>query len=408
MKKIKTSFNLLKAYFYMIIVFTLLSVISCLIPHKYIDTNIRKSMEYLSEEGRFPCTFGNILWARDNITDGTMYNISVSGYGLNPFEECMINLRTITDNDSIHSATYGLMALNKQNDSVERKSYGRYWHGYQVPLRISSMFITIRGQRIFHSIFIFFLLCISSVMIKKEFGNYVSIIWIVTFVLLGIIAVPLSLQYVACYYIMFLSVIALLRWPSLMHNLMFFFIIGGFTSYMDFLTIPLITILIPASIIILQNYNLLSYKTLFSIISTWLIGYCSIWSSKWILQSLFFGYNALTNAIGAGGAHFILTFLPDGITHKFFIITCIFLSLALLTCITIYVLKKNKTKSIKQLFIIALIPFLWYFVFLGHNTMHIWFTYRSLTTTVFCSLLIIFSNKIKLYKNEHSNSNSLL
>ncbi len=395
------------SYIFMTVIFTVMSVLACCIPHRLIDDNIRNSMIQLSEEGRFPWTFGNILWARDNVTDGTMYNIAVSGYKMNSISEALINPRTYNGDKKSHPADLGIIALNKGNDTVERISYGRYWHGYQVPLRITSIFLSIKGQRIFHSIVLWFIFIGLTWLIWKKFNLTVAAGWFISLLIIGFPAVPLSMQYVACYYIMFSTVLLILLKPSLQNNPIFFFITGGITAYMDFLTVPLITICIPLIFIVISNSDI-SNKKILHILSSWFIGYAAIWATKWILQSCYAGNDeALLDAVIASEAHTIIPFLPNGINHKFFIIACSLLGLFFITDLAIYLLKKNKSQQIKQIFFISLIPFVWYFFMLGHSVCHIWFTYRNLTATALCCWIIIFSNKLEICHG-NSRTNTML
>jgi len=394
--KRRTVIYLIYTYMLMILCFNCMSVAICCIPHKYFDENIRTSLQTLSEEGRFPWTMGNILWGKDNITDGSMYNIAISGYAMNPIEEAINNPWSYPATDKkVHTADCGLKAMKFKNDIVERHSYGRYWHGYQVPLRITSIFFSIKGQRIFHSIVLWSCFLMLTFLLYKRMGLYASMGWFLSLLVVGFPAVPLSLQYVACYYIMFGTVFIMLFKTKWINSPILFFIVGGFTSYMDYLTVPLITLCIPLVFSVLFDNEEKKLSKLATLALMWGIGYFGIWSAKWLIQYAYMGSEAVNQVIYAGEGHTIIPFLPKGIAHKYFWITCILLTAALLYEIIIFILVKNKTNRIKQLFIISLIPFVWYIIFLGHNVCHIWFTYRSLTTTFYCSWLIMFYNKLR-------------
>lgn len=383
------------AYFVMVICFVTISVAVCLIPHSYIDNNIRQSLTTLSEEGRFPWTCGFVLWGRDNITDGSMYNVAVSGYDMNPVEEMIINPWTYQGTDKMHTADFALMTMDTRDGSIERQSYGRYWHGYQVPLRISSIFLTIKGQRIFHSVVLWSLLLLTTFLLYRRFGKYAAFGWITCFLILGFPVVPLSMQYVACYYIVFLSVTLMLLRPGLNNNNLFFFIIGGVTSYMDYMTVPLITLGVPLAVSIISQTSDKG-KDMLSKILSWCLGYGGIWVTKWLIQYAYMGPDALNKVIGASEFHTIFSFLPEGINHKYFAITCgmLLLALILTLIISIFSYRKNRSMKLRELIILALIPFCWYFVLLGHNVNHIWFTYRTLTITFLCCWFMILNNKI--------------
>lgn len=388
----------------MTLLFVVMTVIACLIPHRLIDSNIRQSLSILEEEGRYPFTCGLLPWARDNITDGTMYNIAVSGYDMTPLQEAMENPWTFEGSDQGHTATFGLAAMNTRDGSVTRTSYGRYWHGYQLPLRLSSIFLSINGQRVMHSIILWLLLLVTTLMILRRYGRFVAAGWIIIMVVIGFPVVPLSLQYLACYYIMLISVTAMLLRPSLFRSPVMFFIIGGTTAFFDFLTVPLITLGLPLALAIYDSGRKATLRLLITLILAWGFGYCGLWATKWILQIVVLHADALGSVVHAGSGHTIFTFFPEGFHYKYFKITASFLLLALIATIAVYIFCRrdncNNSLNIRYLMIVAMIPFCWYVLFLGHNTAHIWFTYRSLSTPLFCCWLMLalkFASSRKLY-----------
>ena len=92
-----------------------------------------------------------------------------------------------------------------------------------------------------------------------------------------------------------------------------FFTAGAFTSYMDFLTTPLLTYALPALCLIVlwakSNYKDLSSNTPFASVKSvivlivftglaWVLGYVCLWASKWILASLVLQQNVIEEAFG--------------------------------------------------------------------------------------------------------------
>ncbi len=389
---------MLKAYFIMVSAFIVSNITVCLLPHKYIDANVRESLEILCEEGIFPDKTKNILWVKDNMTDGSMLNIAISGYGMNAIVEAVYNPWSFEGYDLYSPAEAGLIAIDTQDNTIPRQSYGRYWHGYQIPLRLLSTFLNIKGIRILNTVILWSLFILLSIIIYKKLGTSVSICWLLTFLILGFPAVPLSMQYVACYYITFLAVLSMLLFPKkLMNNPVFYFIIGGITCYMDFLTVPLVTLGIPLAINLLYNKEAIDSKKFFALILSWAGSYGIIWATKWILQFLIAEPDFYNSVVGAAQVHIIFNFLPEGISHKYFFITSGLLIISLLATVTSYSISYNRrhTTTSKQLFILALIPFVWYFVLLGHTVVHNWFTYRTLTVTLFSVMtLLLCKNRV--------------
>lgn len=394
----KTVFEIFAAYVAMVVAFCAMSVLAWMIPHEYTDDNIRESLTILSEEGRFPLTGGVLLWGKDNISDGTMYNIAVSGYDMTPIEAAIREPRTYEGDEYTHAAEYGLRTLDTQNGSVARIDYGRYWNGYQLPLRLWSMLLSIKGMRILNSIVLWGLLLITSVWLYRRYGRTVGICWFVAFVLVGFPAVPLSLQYTSNYYVMFISVLLMLWRPKLMESLVSFFIIGGCTSFFDLMSTPMITISLPLAVVVMANHGKTTYQKLFELMISWGAGYAAIWSTKWAITSI----SAKTDTIDLvfQGAYTIFNFLPEGIYYKYFAVTVGLLSMALIGFVTIYVLGRSRMNKryATQLLCVGIVPYVWYIILLGHTCHHIFFAYRALTVTALCGLLILFTRKSVEYE----------
>ncbi len=389
----KTIFGIFAAYVVMVVAFCAMSMSAWMIPHEYTDDNIRESLTVLSEEGRFPLTGGVLLWGKDNISDGTMYNIAVSGYDMTPIEAAIKAPWTYENGSFIHTAEYGLMSMNTQDGSVYRTEYSRYWHGYQFPLRLWSTILSIKGMRVLNSIALWGLLIATAIWLYRRYGKIVGFCWFIAFVVVGFPAVPLSLQYTACYYITFAAVLVMLWRRSLMDSPILFFIIGGCTSFLDLLTVPIMTIGIPLSIVVLSGRGSMQPYRLFVLLLAWGMGFGGIWMTKWLIGMAVYGLYDITG----GGSHTIVNFLPAGFMHKYFGVTVCMLSLILALTVGTYLYMRKRVENkplLNQLFYVSLLPFLWDLFFIGHTTAHIWFVYRNLTITAFCLGISVFSHRL--------------
>lgn len=397
--KTKSILAIVVAYAIMIVAFCAMCILACMVPHHLTDEHIRESMEILEDEGRFPLTCGVLLWGKDNITDGTMFNIAVSGYDMNPVQEAILNPWTYENDSSKHTAYYGLKTLNTQDGTVPRVEYSRYWHGYQLPLRLWSTIFSIHGIRVVNTVILWSLLLITTTMIWTRFGKFVGIGWPLVLLVVGFPAVPLSIQYTTCFYIMFISAIVFLKWPKLLDNLVAYFVIGGLTSFFDYLTTPVLTITIPLIIILLYKRGAISYKRILLVLFIWGLGYGAIWSTKWLI-SLWLGVDDIEFALNglSGNGYYTFTALFNWTEpHKYQNLTIGLLLSAFLITSCIYLYRRKKTQYVAfadKLFVVSLIPFGWYIVFLGHSIVHIFFTYRSLIPTAFCCWLLLSLNKI--------------
>lgn len=380
----------------MVLVFLSSNILICLLPHRYIDANIRESLVILCEEGIFPDKDKNFLWVKDNMTDGSMLNIAISGYGMTAIEEAVYNPWSFEGYDVCSPAEAGLVAIDTQDDTIPRQSYGRYWHGYQIPLRLLHICFNISDIRIINAVILWSLFIVCAVVIYMKMGMAVSFCWVMTLLMFGFPAIPLSMQYVACYYITFMAVLLMLLWPKkFMNNPVFYFVIGGVTCWLDYLTVPLVTIGIPMAINLMYNTGKNSKRIFVLLLMSWAAGYVGIWITKWLLQFLIAEPDFYNAVVGAAQVHFIFNFLPEGFSHKYFLLTSALLAGALAIMLLCYFILYRKTQSLtsRALFLLALMPFVWCFILIGHTVVHNWFAYRTLTVTAFCVMLLIFSKK---------------
>ena len=192
----------------------------------------------------------------------------------------------------------------------------------------------------------------------------------------------------------------------------FFFIIGGLTSFFDFLTTPVLSLGLPLSLHLLLNREGEKWRKVVKMGIIWLAGYASIWLSKWILVSLFTEHNMLLEALQQMSIHMGLESVHstnpfgDGnvLFERIYVtftdlpsnpITLWLVFVFIIGCITLALLPK-KEKGYNQnagYLLIALIPIAWYLATGTHTGVHWRFTHRSLWVTCF-SLSIFLLNLI--------------
>ena len=183
------------------------------------------------------------------------------------------------------------------------------------------------------------------------------------------------------------------------------------TSFFDLLTCPLLSFAVPMIFYLLLEKDQSNIKDnlckifLFGII--WSVGYVGMWVSKWIIASIILNENIVTDALNqllfrtsSVGYSRIGAILSNVLVYKKKSYLIIFLLIA------IYYIKrlrdyrnnisKNNLKELSPFFVIAMIPFVWYFILSNHSTIHFWFTYRDLFIfffSIMCSLELIIRRK---------------
>nr|WP_308624393.1 hypothetical protein [uncultured Eisenbergiella sp.] len=281
-------------------------------------------------------------------------------------------------------------------------SYERYWHGYLVILKPLMYFFSFHDI-IFINVTLQMLMLFAILAAIRKNGADRLILPFICLWLISLQAVIMfGIDYAACFYIYAVAVLCLLFNRKIMDRYNYFFMaIGMATSYMDFLTWPLITLGVPLIVFIylrqkegrLDNVRKIIYASVF-----WGIGYIGQWGMKWVIASFFLKENVLGDAFseiglqsamadaGNSGESFSYMQVLErniGVFAKkpFFLLLCIIVIYLLYT-----IIKNRNSLLIKKMMpyaFISLFPFLWYMATKNHSYNHYWMTWRILCISIF-------------------------
>lgn len=436
MKKI---FKYIIIFIITITIFNLLLFASSLFPSKWIEKNVRESADILQKEGNIYYFFkNNELISNDNYTDAIIINEAYSIDNKNPIYSYMSARKNykegITKNSNV-DVTQELISLTntKVYDPVDELqlfldgkintsiTYARYWHGYLPIYRTLLIIFNISQIRIFLLIIFIILFSYFIYLVIKKIGILESIIFAFSLIAEGYFFVSYSLECAPVFLVMIISSIILLKNIEKIKNFnIFIFIIACITNFVDFLTVPLITLGIPLIIYILykQKIEKISIKKILkSIIKAsiiWAIGYALTWIFKWII------YDALYNE-GLIKSAFNQVFYRMGRTNEYTTNTIeetlnlfIFNNLIYI-CISfnlfIFFMIINKRQKMKLLnfkewinksipFItISIMPIIWYIALSNHTVLHYRFVYRHMLIFLIGILLCLKNIFIIIEKN---------
>ena len=402
-------------YIFLISIFTLLLITVFAIPTSAIKNNIVESAKQIQKEGLWFQPLGFYLFQIDNMTDCLMMNINASANSDNPIRSSMI-VNYSQPYEYGDTGTYLKMdettldiAENGANESTIFSDYARYWHGYQVVLRPLLYIFNYNQIRILNYITFFILLSITLLLLYKRLNIIFALTFAATLVLSNIMIVPLAIQFSTCFYIAFIGMILILYRKKTIdskQSAILFFSIGAFTSYMDFLTTPILTLGFPLVVLVAIDKEKERLKTLFTQSFIWLLGYASIWSSKWLIGWILTGENIIDTAMACaqqrvgntivfGGVEMYMNQFFDIILTKISnIIYPIYITIGIVIALLILYFYKNrdKVKNFNWLVIISLMPIVWFIVMKNHSLQHIFFTWRDFMLTLWCMLIFSFSN----------------
>lgn len=381
--------------------YSLLSLLSAAFPNSLIEKNVAVSLKILEEEGTYPKYFFNSSAARlDNFTDTLMVSSTLTDPSQSVVENAMV----------IHQRV-------------------QYWQGYLIFLKPLLVFLNLYQIRYLTYISYFLLFIVSAMLLYKKVDIPSAIAYSIAVISSNVLFTSVSLQFIGVYYVMFLSVIVLLFLKDylLQHfqaALLLFLLIGSFTCFIDFLTVPLITLGIPLLLFIVLRLKGPFCKRIEQFFQTillsvfWAAGYSLTFICKWVIASLLLQRNAISEALDqllfrvngseelvVSRTEMLLANLQNIVGFNCFSLTEIagavilllvllglfcflFRKKALPCCKT---LLKQNAFSYLLILMVGLYPYMWYLVFANHSQIHFWFTYRSQLVTVFSLFYLLCS-----------------
>lgn len=385
-------------YCLLLVCFTLLIYIVCLIPHGKIEANCRASVVGLYEQGLYPKVVPLPLCMLDTYTDATMLNIAYCADESSPLTSAMLNYFYADATYDMLGDTYELVCGN----SPERcffESYARYWHGYQVVLR-PLLAVMNYGQIIRLNVLIFVVLMLWCLYLAwTRISPSAAFCMLTACLLTGVFVVPLCLQFSTCFMLAFLSTVLVLQFPALTGSsysrLATFMVIGGVTSYLDFLTTPQLTLVFPMVCSLLAAPTRQPIRSITICATAWAAGYASLWLSKCMVAWLLTGHNVLADFMtslaarstaGLGDiAESTAELAARGYVVIGFLLTIVLLSAAILWLLAL----RRGRREHAWLLLTALVVPCWYVLAMQHSIVHYWFTWRASAASLFCILLFL-------------------
>ncbi len=399
---------------------TTLMLLINLLPTDGMRKHITESTKVMEQEGDYHEVIPGVLSSRlDNFTDSIMLVSSAHQENAGLIERAM-NVYRVRYEGKTPSET--LVLYGNGVEGYSSGDYSRYWHGYQIILKPLLMFLNYQEIR-YLNICLQLLLVLGVViqLAERKMKIYILPYLFMIFSLMPA-SIGLSLQFSSIFYIANGAVYVLLRWWEMLKEkkqfLVFFMITGMLTSFMDFLTYPLVTLGVP-----IVFYFALSSKDTFvqNLIETikysivWAVGYIGMWAGKWIIGSVLLRKNIITDAINALLNRTSSETADATFTHWDVVernldvmfgtpIKILFLgTLLLLMCYLVVRTicdRKNYFGNYHYL-LIACMPIAWYIVTGNHSYMHFWFTYRELAILILGVLMWAFVNVGKCLKKDN-------
>ena len=253
------------------------------IPKNAIRNNVTKSATKLYYEGEkvYFNSFGRKLFD-DNSTDAIMLNLTYTIDEENKLESIVKARRNFVPGvtEKIKLDEVGDLLYENKKFSMTKEllqtirgekqasyEYARYWHGYIVILRILLCFFDIAFIRLLTQITILLSITILMYYVINNTNWKMAIAIFVAFVATDLFV-----------------------WINTIQGRLV--MLGALTAYFDFLTTPLVSILLPIIIYTAVNKKELTLKNEIIKITqnfiAWGFGYFGLWATKWVIADLLY------------------------------------------------------------------------------------------------------------------------
>ena len=399
-------------FFILILLYCLLLTFSYGLPNNKIRKNLIASVSTITDEGGFYFRpfFGenNTLsesYTLDNYTDSIILAIAFDkgeNQGINILDRVVSNYKY--ENKEDKGPVVSLQESIDENNTTN-STYIRYWFGIEAFIRPLLLVCTYQMIRYMNVIFLIMLLTIACTLISKKLNTKYMFAFIMSLLLMGLLIIPMSLQYMPVMTIMLLTVITLLllsKSEKFDKILPFIFLIAGSTTaFMDLLTYPLVTLGIPLVItfLIKQKKEEINVKNSILLIIKlsviWALAYGGTYFLKWVIASIILKQNIIVESMN----QFLMRAdinstekfdklkvikLNFGVYFNKFVL--ILLAIYFIVWIILMFKHRNKNVKIKQILpflIISILPYMWYIALTNHSGIHYWMTYRIQAITMF-------------------------
>lgn len=374
-----------------------------LLPTVSMSRHLEESIPVFQAEGSYPRQVGWCSSTLDNFTDALML-LTAAYDGKEPTMDKAMNLYFETvEMTPTFNPVNSVLNYGSENIELSTRTYTRYWEGYLIFLKPLLSVMNYQQIRIMNQIFQMAILFLLIFLMHRSGNGRFILPLLLSLGLLPVIVNAQSLTYSDVYYLSVGgSCILILKWEKWRNSeklLFFFLILGILTSYLDFLTYPLVSFGIPVCLFfcIKEENDFRSSLKAFALFGfAWSFGYAGMWAGKWVCASIFTSKNAiqeglssvlfrsgamLEDAVPISLSDTILRNVGEWAKNPFIILFWLFCVATLAL-----IMKRDCFESMAKHLIfltIAFMPFAWYIVVRNHSYVHYFFTYKELVVFAF-------------------------
>lgn len=402
----------------MMLVFTVAIIGAFSIPTSAIRGNVVKSADEIEADGLWYQPLGFYLFQVDNMTDCLMLNIAATADSDNPGLSSMMAKVGRYEYDELRGNYLDMpqmthdVALYGADHMDMMQEYARYWHGYQIflrPLLAMTSYHTIIAINV---CLLLLLVVLTLILAYRRFSRGEFWCFAASLALVFVPCAPLCLQFSTCFYIALMGMCVLLCdnrvSESAVRLSVFFFVLGGLTSYFDFLTTPQLTLGFPLITLMLTRAERRTSKSVVGLSVLWSAGYSLIWAGKWLMASIITHQRVMESVLGAAEMRVSDTIVYGGeemLMSEFFSLiwekicgmvgavpvyggVVMLVMLMALGGVMAYRYRAALRPHAWLILIVLIVP-VWYVVMKNHTLQHIFFTWRAIAVTVWSLSLLV-------------------
>ncbi len=361
-----------------------------LIPTSAIENNVRRSSAIFEESGSYPSAQVQCESQMDLFTDAIMLLIAEDNTDQPIITRAMDTYYASGDPVS----TLIKLAKNGQDASTARNPYLQYWHGYLVYIKPLFYFFSYGAVRKIGLVLQLLLVGVIIWRLVKARRTVLGLAFWLGYVTVSVKAVGYCLQYWSSTFIMLFACLAVvLAWEKRATSLktlsLIFTIVGAAINYIDFLTFPLVTFVVPTLLLLALEKPHDAKRTLsvFAVCAvSWGFAYGLMWIMKWTFGTLLTGAGFFAKAIAKAGQrslfsgeeisyiHTVSASLKRYLNNPFIFAVAAFVIFALVRLALGSLSKREKLNAlfesaIPACFALAVV-LLWFVAMMEHCNMH--------------------------------------
>ena len=391
---------------------------ACALPAQPVLEHVYDSAQTIQQEGLYPEYFGFKLFQMDNYTDTIMLFEAAAMGEQDPLTAMMTataynvdNFETMAGDLAVYCERTIPLATGAQKAvQLVPFSYARYWHGYLIWLRPLLCVMSITGVRVVQYLVLFALLAVILWQLRRQCGLRAMVWFAVSQLAVTVFWVPHQVQYFTTFCIAYAGCAWVLARPRRAGQLSIALVVlGTCTAFCDLLVTPIITLGLPVAVWLccLPQRAASGARQCLPVIGgslCWGAGYAMCWGLKWVLATLITGQDIIGDAIHQAGVRTtadtwhgmelswgnIFRFVGDTLSQRGLLWPVV---LVVILCIAAFLLcLRNKEALLRALPIglTALMAPVWLALLRTHSIQHGWFTWRSLTVSIFAGLAFLY------------------